>query len=70
MSTSGIRQCLRATQLHDDRLVRREGRRRGTASPCESLISFTSLIDSRPSSGDYTGKGKGERRQGGRTEKE
>ena len=28
------------------------------ASPCESLISFTSLIDSRPSSEDYTSKGR------------
>lgn len=52
-------QYLCVGQHYDDRPVRREGSRCGTASPCESLISFTSLIDSRPSSGDYTSKGKG-----------
>lgn len=49
-------------QQDDDRLAWREGSRCGTASPWESLISFTSLIDSRPSSGDYTSKGKGQGR--------
>jgi hypothetical protein len=43
---------------------RQAGRRCGTASPCESVISFTSLIDSRPFSRDYTGTGKGKRRKG------
>jgi hypothetical protein len=61
---------LDTSQQDDDRPVRREGSRCGTAPPCESLISFTSLIDSRPSSGDYTSKGKGKMRGGGEIEKE
>jgi hypothetical protein len=57
------------TQQDDDRPVRREGSRCRTASPCESLISFTSLIDSRPSPGDYTSKRKGKMWEGEETER-